>query len=307
MTDTTRRYIIAGAAAVGAAALSAATAAAAAKAADDTDRRMIKLEGITNADLDRAADAAEVSDLLARGEFTISAAEAKKLSEWEVGDWDLDAGRVDAKLVGLGEALAVHLGQDHDALFYPTFDAVTRADERVSARAMRDVLSDWVVDHALDYGREPPFVNLTRAAFKQLAHNNDVDWYQPLDYGVRATFQGIPIRVPGSKLNVSPDASPVAGRVPAPYSVAVLDVPAGAFVLEAHEDMAYHFIDHVTDESLDGREVDTVYMTRAAYKQAHRDNMVDFIPDENGHINIPVYLGRRISVVVDRQNLNPDA
>lgn len=179
----------------------------------------------------------------------------------------------------------------------PTFDAI----DSKRGCDMREVLSDWVVDHTLDHGVEPPYVNLTRAAFKQLARNHDVDWNEPLDTGVRATFQGVPIRVPGSKLDINPDASPVAARTDVPFRVAA--APAGAFVLDIDDEDTYvdRFVEHTTDESLDGREVDMVYMTRATYKQAVRDNMIDYVPDKTccgGHIMVPVFLGRRISVIV---------
>ncbi len=46
-----------------------------------------------------------------------------------------------------------------------------------------------------------------------------------------------------------------------------------------------------------------MFMHSIVYSKAQKNNLIDFIPDAEGHINIPVFLGRR--VIVDDGMPNP--
>ena len=50
-------------------------------------------------------------------------------------------------------------------------------------------------------------------------------------------------------------------------------------------------------------DVTAVFMHSIVYSKAQKNNLIDFIPDAEGHINIPVFLGRR--VIVDDGMPNP--
>lgn len=207
----------------------------------------------------------------------------------------------------LEEALPDVVRVDEGAV-YPLFDLLPDEGKGKGVPLLADRVSDWAVDYVLDHGREPAYVNLTRAAFKRGSRLLDIKWADSLDTGVRFTMHGIPVRVPGSKLDAAfvLEASPDTGRAVAPFRVAAAPEGAKVFDVDADGDIdTWLFIDYVNDEVLDGREVTHVYMTRAAYKQTVRDNMIDYVPDEEGHFTVPVFLGRRISVIVghDRPGL----
>ena len=63
------------------------------------------------------------------------------------------------------------------------------------------------------------------------------------------------------------------------------------------------FIDTCTLLGDAAEDVTAVFMHSIVYSKAQKNNLIDFIPDAEGHINIPVFLGRR--VIVDDGMPNP--
>ena len=63
------------------------------------------------------------------------------------------------------------------------------------------------------------------------------------------------------------------------------------------------FIDSCTLLGDAAEDVTAVFMHSIVYSKAQKNNLIDFIPDAEGHINIPVFLGRR--VIVDDGMPNP--
>jgi len=63
------------------------------------------------------------------------------------------------------------------------------------------------------------------------------------------------------------------------------------------------FIDTCTLLGDAAEDVTAVFMHSIVYAKAQKNNLIDFIPDAEGHINIPVFLGRR--VIVDDGMPNP--
>jgi hypothetical protein len=63
------------------------------------------------------------------------------------------------------------------------------------------------------------------------------------------------------------------------------------------------FIDTCTLLGDAAEDVTAVFMHSIVYSKAQKNNLIDFIPDAEGHINIPTYLGRR--VIVDDGMPNP--
>lgn len=84
------------------------------------------------------------------------------------------------------------------------------------------------------------------------------------------------------------DVSGLAGGV---YSAGVTDFSAEAF------------IDTATTLGDGASGVTAVMMHSVVYARAQKNNLIDFIPDARGEIDIPVFLGRR--VIVDDQMPNP--
>jgi hypothetical protein len=75
------------------------------------------------------------------------------------------------------------------------------------------------------------------------------------------------------------------------YSAGVTDFSAEAF------------IDTCTLLGDAAEDVTAVFMHSVVYSRAQKNNLIDFIPDAEGHINIPTFLGRR--VIVDDGMPNP--
>ena len=75
------------------------------------------------------------------------------------------------------------------------------------------------------------------------------------------------------------------------YSAGVTDFAASAFI-----DTCALLGDAAED-------VTAVFMHSIVYAKAQKNNLIDFIPDAEGHINIPTFLGRR--VIVDDGMPNP--
>ena len=75
------------------------------------------------------------------------------------------------------------------------------------------------------------------------------------------------------------------------YHLGVSDFSAGAF------------IDTCTLLGDAAEDVTAVFMHSIVYSKAQKNNLIDFIPDSEGHVNIPTFLGRR--VIVDDGMPNP--
>jgi hypothetical protein len=80
-------------------------------------------------------------------------------------------------------------------------------------------------------------------------------------------------------------------NIEASYTAGVTDFSASAF------------IDTCTTLGDAAEDVTAVFMHSIVYAKAQKNNLIDFIPDAEGHINIPVFLGRR--VIVDDGMPNP--
>ncbi len=71
----------------------------------------------------------------------------------------------------------------------------------------------------------------------------------------------------------------------------------------ATEFSAAAFIDTATLLGDAAEDVTAVFMHSVVYSRAQKNNLIDFIPDSQGQINIPTFLGRR--VIVDDSMPNP--
>ena len=78
---------------------------------------------------------------------------------------------------------------------------------------------------------------------------------------------------------------------------------AGVFTSGLTDFNAEAFIDTTTLLGDAAEDVTAVFMHSIVYSKAQKNNLIDFIPDAEGHINIPVFLGRR--VIVDDGMPNP--
>ena len=80
-------------------------------------------------------------------------------------------------------------------------------------------------------------------------------------------------------------------------------IAASAYSAGVTDFQAESFIDTATLLGDAAEDVTAVFMHSIVYSKAQKNNLIDFIPDAEGHINIPVFLGRR--VIVDDSMPNP--
>lgn len=80
-------------------------------------------------------------------------------------------------------------------------------------------------------------------------------------------------------------------------------IAASAYSAGVTDFQAESFVDTATLLGDASEDVTAVFMHSIVYAKAQKNNLIDFIPDAEGHINIPVYLGRR--VIVDDGMPNP--
>jgi len=80
-------------------------------------------------------------------------------------------------------------------------------------------------------------------------------------------------------------------------------IAASAYAAGVTDFQAESFIDTATLLGDAAEDVTAVFMHSIVYSKAQKNNLIDFIPDAEGHINIPVFLGRR--VIVDDGMPNP--
>jgi len=80
-------------------------------------------------------------------------------------------------------------------------------------------------------------------------------------------------------------------------------IAASAYSAGVTDFQAESFIDTATLLGDAAEDVTAVFMHSIVYSKAQKNNLIDFIPDAEGHINIPVFLGRR--VIVDDGMPNP--
>jgi len=78
---------------------------------------------------------------------------------------------------------------------------------------------------------------------------------------------------------------------------------SGSYTAGVTDFSASAFIDTCTLLGDAAEDVTAVFMHSITYSKAQKNNLIDFIPDAEGHINIPVFLGRR--VIVDDGMPNP--
>jgi len=80
-------------------------------------------------------------------------------------------------------------------------------------------------------------------------------------------------------------------------------IAASAYAAGVTDFQAESFIDTATLLGDAAEDVTAVFMHSIVYSKAQKNNLIDFIPDAEGHIQIPVFLGRR--VIVDDSMPNP--
>ena len=80
-------------------------------------------------------------------------------------------------------------------------------------------------------------------------------------------------------------------------------IAASAYSAGVTDFQAESFIDTATLLGDAAEDVTAVFMHSIVYSKAQKNNLIDFIPDAEGHINSPVFLGRR--VIVDDGMPNP--
>jgi hypothetical protein len=81
------------------------------------------------------------------------------------------------------------------------------------------------------------------------------------------------------------------------------DIKGGSFTAGVTNFSASAFIDTATLLGDAAEDVTAVFMHSVVYSTAQKNNLIDFIPDAEGHVNIPTFLGRR--VIVDDGMPNP--
>jgi len=81
------------------------------------------------------------------------------------------------------------------------------------------------------------------------------------------------------------------------------DISGSSFTAGVTNFTAEAFIDTCTLLGDAAEDVTAVFMHSVVYSTAQKNNLIDFIPDAEGHVNIPVFLGRR--VIVDDGMPNP--
>lgn len=81
------------------------------------------------------------------------------------------------------------------------------------------------------------------------------------------------------------------------------DISGGSFTAGVTNFSAAAFIDTCTLLGDAAADVTAVFMHSIVYSTAQKNNLIDFIPDAEGHVNIPTFLGRR--VIIDDGMPNP--
>jgi hypothetical protein len=81
------------------------------------------------------------------------------------------------------------------------------------------------------------------------------------------------------------------------------DISGSAYASGVTDFNAESFIDTCTLLGDAAEDVTAMFMHSIVYSKAQKNNLIDFIPDAEGHINIPTFLGRR--VIVDDGMPNP--
>jgi hypothetical protein len=81
------------------------------------------------------------------------------------------------------------------------------------------------------------------------------------------------------------------------------DISGGSYTSGVTDFSASAFIDTCTLLGDAAEDVTAVFMHSIVYAKAQKNNLIDFIPDAEGHVNIPTFLGRR--VIVDDGMPNP--
>lgn len=181
---------------------------------------------------------------------------------------------------------------------YPTFD-VNATDYPDSHDLVGNVV-DWIADTIIDTGGfKPTHVNLTRAAFKHAMRNSLVD-YPLSELGVQQwpTLLGIGIQVPHSKLV----GIPALAATHSPMIVVWTGTPTDP-VWDAPSEIDGKFapfcepiLDWAAEQQLNGREIEHVYFTSAAFKYAMKNNLIDYVSDVNGENHLATFLGRTIRI-----------
>ena len=128
-------------------------------------------------------------------------------------------------------------------------------------------------------------------------------WVRRLQRAFVSTAQGV--------FSANASADPTNGRsgqlgVRAAYGVRgdlTNDISGGGYVPGVSDFSGNAFIDTCALLGDAAEDVTAVFMHSIVYSKAQKNNLIDFIPDAEGHINIPTYLGRRC--IVDDGMPNP--
>ena len=81
----------------------------------------------------------------------------------------------------------------------------------------------------------------------------------------------------------------------------------GHFPDESFESIGAALMDTMIDFELDGEKSMWVALSPEAYKRAVLGNLIDYIPDAEGDINIPTLLGYRVTVPGTKAKFNKPA
>jgi hypothetical protein len=73
-----------------------------------------------------------------------------------------------------------------------------------------------------------------------------------------------------------------------------VNISGGGYVAGVTDFSAEAFIDAVTTMGDSAEDLGIVMMHSVVYARAQKNNLIDFIPDSEGRVNIPTFLGRRV-------------
>ncbi|MCI0391688.1 MAG: hypothetical protein MOB07_23330 [Acidobacteria bacterium] len=73
-----------------------------------------------------------------------------------------------------------------------------------------------------------------------------------------------------------------------------VNISGGAYIAGVTDFSAEAFIDAVTTMGDSADDLGIVMMHSVVYARAQKNNLIDFIPDSEGRVNIPTFLGRRV-------------
>jgi hypothetical protein len=128
-------------------------------------------------------------------------------------------------------------------------------------------------------------------------------WVRRLQRAFVAVANGVFATNDSSDAGATPGGRGLAAQYGTQYDLTNSIAGTGSFGAGVTDFNAEAFIDTCTLLGDAAEDVTAVFMHSIVYSKAQKNNLIDFIPDAEGHINIPVFLGRR--VIVDDGMPNP--